>query len=68
MKVKVENETLVKDTKTGVIQETDKSKLRKHRSIRRAIKQREQSIDTLIEKINKLEQQMERITDGKFNV
>jgi len=68
MKVKVENETLVKDTKTGVVQETDKSKLRKHRSIRRAIKQREQSIDTLIEKINKLEQQMERITDGKFNV
>jgi len=68
MKVKVENETLVKDTKTGVVQETDKGKLRKHRSIRRAIKQREQSIDTLIEKINKLEQQMERITDGKFNV
>jgi len=68
MKVKVENETLVKDTKTGVVQETDKSKLRKHRSIRRALKDREKSIDALIDKINKLEQQMERITDGKFNV
>jgi hypothetical protein len=68
MKVKVENETLVKDTTTGVVQETDKSKLRKHRAIRRALKEREKSIDALIDKINKLEQQMERITDGKFNV
>lgn len=68
MKVKIENETLVKDMHNGAVVETDKAKLRKHRSIRRAIKQREQSIDTLIEKINKLEQQMERITDGKFNV
>ena len=65
MKVKVENETLVKDIKSGVIQETDKSKLRKHRSIRRALKERERSIDTLIDKINKLEQQMQQITDGK---
>jgi len=68
MKVKVENDTLVKDTKTGVVQETDKMKLRKHRSIRHALKQRERSIDALIERINKLEQQLERMTDGKHNV
>ena len=63
MKVKVENETLVKDTANGAVIETDKSKLRKHRGIRAAIKQREKSIDNLLERINKLEQQLERITD-----
>jgi len=63
MKVKVENETLVKDTANGAVIETDKSKLRKHRAIRAAIKQREKSIDNLLERINKLEQQLERITD-----
>lgn len=68
MKIKVENETLVKDTHNGAVVETDRGKLRKHRSIRRAIKEREKSIDTLIEKINKLEQQMERITNGQHNV
>jgi len=68
MKVKVENETLVKDTTNGAVIETDKTKLRKHRSIRHALKQREKSIDALIEKINKLEQQMERITNGQHNV
>ena len=68
MKVKVENETLVKDTANGAVIETDKSKLRKHRAIRAAIKQREKSIDNLLERINKLEQQLERITDGQHNV
>lgn len=68
MKIKVENETLVKDTNNGAVLETDKSKLRQHRSIRRALKEREKSIDILIEKINKLEQQLERMTDGKHNV
>jgi len=66
MKVKVENETFVKDTNTGMIQETDKGKLRKHRSIRAALKARAEKIDGLIEKINKLEQQMEQI-NGKLN-
>lgn len=67
MKVKVENETLVKDTRTGMVQETDKSKLRKHRAIRAAIQQRSKMIDVLAEKINKLEQQMEQITNGNVN-
>ena len=68
MKVKVENETFVKDLKTNAVMETDKGKLRKHRAIRRALKEREKSIDGLIERINKLEQQLERITDGQSNV
>lgn len=67
MKVKVENESLVKDLSTGVIVETDKSKINKHRAIRRALKEREKSLDVLLEKINKLEQQMERITNGNIN-
>ena len=68
MKIKIENETLVKDTTTGAVIETDAGKLKKHRAIRKALKQREKSIDSLIEKINKLEQQMERITNGQHNV
>jgi len=44
MKVKVENETFVKDTNTGMIQETDKGKLRKHRSIRAALKARAEKL------------------------
>jgi prefoldin subunit 5 len=67
MKVKVENESLVKDLSTGVIVETDKSKINKHRTIRKALKDREKSLDVLLEKINKLEQQMERITNGNTN-
>ena len=66
MKIKVENETLVKDTNNGAILETDKTKLRKHRAIRRAIGDRVKAIDSLIDKINKLEQQMEQI-NGKLN-
>jgi len=68
MKIKIENETLVKDIDTGAVIETDAGKLKKHRAIRNALKQREKSIDVLIEKINKLEQQLERMTDGKHNV
>lgn len=68
MKVKIENETLVKDTNSNAVVETDKGKLRKHRAIRNALKQREKSIDSLIERINKLEQQLERITDGSHNI
>lgn len=68
MKIKIENETLVKDTSSNAVIETDQGKLRKHRAIRRALKQREKSIDGLIERINKLEQQLERMTDGQSNV
>lgn len=68
MKIKVENESLVKDTTSGAVLETDISKLNKHRAIRNAIKNKEKKIDYLIEKINKLEQQMERITNGNDNL
>lgn len=61
MKVKVENETYIKDLKSGLVQENDKSKLEKHRSLRRALRNKAQKIDELVEKIDKLEQQMEKL-------
>ena len=62
------NASATKIIKQGSRPLVDKGKLRKHRAIRRALKEREKSIDGLIERINKLEQQLERITDGQSNV
>jgi hypothetical protein len=67
MKIKVENESLVRDTSTGAILETDVGKLQKHRAIRRTIRSREKTLDDLIEKINKLELTMEEMTNGRHN-
>lgn len=67
MFIKVENEkTLVRDSSTGAILETDVSKLHKHRARLDALKDRETKIDTLLEKINKLEETIERITNGQL--
>jgi predicted glycosyltransferase len=67
MKIKVENESLVRDTTTNAILETDVSKLHKHRAIKSAIAERENKIDYLIEKINNLENIINRITNGNTN-
>lgn len=67
MKIKVENESLVRDTNTNAILETDVSKLNKHRAIKSAIAERENKIDYLIEKINNLENIINRITNGNNN-
>jgi nitrogen regulatory protein PII-like uncharacterized protein len=67
MKIKVENESLVRDTSTNAILETDVSKLNKHRAIKSAIAERENKIDYLIEKINNLENIINRITNGNNN-
>jgi nitrogen regulatory protein PII-like uncharacterized protein len=67
MKLKVENESLVRDTATNAILETDVSKLHKHRAIKSAIAERENKIDYLIEKINNLENIINRITNGNNN-
>jgi nitrogen regulatory protein PII-like uncharacterized protein len=64
MKIKVENESLVRDTTTNAILETDVSKLHKHRAIKSALAERENKIDYLIEKINNLENIINRITNG----
>lgn len=67
MKIRVENESLVRDTATNAILEMDTTKLNKYRAIRQSIKDREQKIDYLIEKINKLESIIERMNDGDIN-
>ena len=67
MKLKVENESLVRDTTTNAILETDVSKLHKHRAIKSALTERENKIDYLIEKINNLENIINRITNGNNN-
>lgn len=67
MKVRVENESLVRDTNTGAILETDVSKLNRHRAIQQALKDKDEKIDYLLERINKLEAIIERIADGQLN-
>jgi hypothetical protein len=64
MKIKVENESLVRDTTTNAILEVDTTKLNKYRAIRQSIKDREHKIDYLAERINKLESLIERMNNG----
>jgi len=64
MKIKVENESLVRDTTTNAILEVDKTTLNKYRAIRQSIKDREHKIDYLAERINKLESIIERMNNG----
>ena len=67
MRLKVENDTLVRDTTTNAILETDIAKLNKHRAIRRSLQEKEDRVDMLLERINKLEETLERITNGQFD-
>ena len=67
MKIKVENESLVRDTTTNAILETDVNKLQKSRAIRQALKEKENKLDYLIDKINKLETIIDGMTNGKLN-
>jgi enoyl-[acyl-carrier-protein] reductase (NADH) len=68
MKIPVEKDTLVRDTNTGAILETDVSKLEKHRAMQAAIREKENKIDVLIEKINRLETIIDGITHGKYTL
>ena len=67
MKIKVENESLVRDTVTGAILETDVNKLHKSRDIKNALKEKENKLDLLIDKINRLETIIDGMTNGKLN-
>ena len=67
MKIKVENESLVRDTNTNAILETDVSKLHKSRAIRYALKEKENKLDLLIDKINRLETIIDGMTNGSNN-
>lgn len=66
---KVENEpSLIRDLSTGAILETDREKLMKYRAAKAASREKDEKIESLIERINRLESIIERIiTDGSNN-
>jgi predicted glycosyltransferase len=68
MYIKVENDSLVRDTNSGAILETDVSKLNQHRAIRARLNEREQKIDLLMDRINNLEAIIERMTNGNNSI
>ena len=53
--IKVENDTLARDLNTSALLETDINKLKRYRSFKRAIKEKEVKIETLNDRINNLE-------------
>lgn len=67
MKLKVENDSLVRDTISGAILETDRAKLERYRTAKNAIKEKDEKLDLLIDRINKLETLIERMTNGTNN-
>lgn len=67
MQLKVENDTLVRDSNTNAILETDQFKLHQYRMLRRQKKDKEQTVEELLERINKLESLMEKIANGIDN-
>lgn len=62
--LKVENETFIRDTNNGAILETDKVKLNRHRARINKVVETENLINSLIKKINNLEQIIEQMTHG----
>jgi hypothetical protein len=68
MYIKVENNpSLVRDLQSNAILETDIAKLNRYVAMQEAMKSREDKIDMLIDRINKLEQIIERITNDNVN-
>jgi hypothetical protein len=67
MRIPVEKETLVRDTSSGAILETDINKLQKHRAIKLSLLEKENKLDLLIDKINRLETIIDRMTNGNIN-
>ena len=67
MKIPVEKESLVRDSNTGAILETDMSKLQKYRAIKGKIAEKEDKIDALVDRINRLETLLNGMTNGKLN-
>lgn len=64
---KVENDTLVRDSNSSAVLETDITKLQQYRMLRRQKQEKEKTIEDLMERINKLETLMERIANGIDN-
>ena len=64
---KVENDTLVRDSNSSAVLETDITKLQQYRMLRRQKQEKEKTIEDLMERINKLETLMDRIANGIDN-
>lgn len=62
--IKVENDTLARDVTTSALLETDTMKLQRHRSIKRLMREKEQRIDALTDRINNLEKIIERMLNN----
>ena len=68
MYIKVEdNPSLVRDSQSNAILETDLAKLNRYTAMKEAIKSKETKIDDLMDRIAKLEQTIERMTNGNIN-
>lgn len=61
--IKVENDTLARDVSTGALVETDSIKLKKHRALKRLVKEKDNRIELLNERINKLEQMLTQVLE-----
>jgi DNA-binding sugar fermentation-stimulating protein len=66
--IKVENDTLARDLNTSALLETDSMKLRKYRTFKRTMKQKEQKIDMLMERINNLENLLDGMLNNASNI
>lgn len=64
MLIKVENDTLARDTNSNAVLETDVSKLRRYKLFKAEMKKREEKIDDLNIRINKLEELIQRMMDN----
>ena len=62
--IKVENESFIRDSNTGAILETDLSKLQRHRARLAALESKDKIIEDLTDRINRLEQLIERMSNG----
>jgi len=68
MNIPVEKETLVRDSSTGAILETDSSKLEKYKAIKKNISEKEGKIIALEDRINKLETLINGMINGKHTI
>ena len=62
--IKVENDTLARDVNTSALLETDIGKLKRYRAFKKEMKEREMKMDTLIERINRLENTIQSMLTG----
>ena len=53
--IKVENDTLARDMSTSALLETDSSKLKRYRAIKRLVREKQDKIESLNNRINNLE-------------